>query len=189
MSWNNNKKKLRSIIYAGILAALSFVLMRFTEFPLMPSASFLKTDLGDIPLLIGAIQLGPIYAVAIALIKNLIFLISGAGQGGPLGVLVNFIAVATFALIVGLFTARKKSTVTILLGLVVGMIAMVLVMIPVNLWAVPRFSPNFAKPEMRQALYDYIFKVNVPFNLIKGAIDVLVTTIIAFALRKRKFFE
>jgi len=188
MSWNqtNRTKKLRILIYAGILAALSFVLMRFTEFPIFPSFPFLTMDLSDIPLLVGAIQLGPLYAVAIALIKNLLFLASGGSQGGVLGVFVNFIAVGTFGLIVGLITMRKKNLPTVLAGLFTGFIAMTLIMIPTNLWAVPLFSPNFAKPEMKQALYDYILKINLPFNLIKGAIGTTVTLIILTTLKKRK---
>jgi len=185
MSWNYNKKRLRNIIYAGILAALSFVLMRFTEFPLIPSTPFLKTDLGDIPLLIGAIQLGPIYAIAIALVKNLLFFATGAGQGGPIGVLVNFIAVGTFALAVGLVSLRKKSLPTITIGLVLGMFAMVAIMVPVNFWAVPLFTPGIN----HQELVNYIYKVNIPFNLIKGAVDISLTFITSIALLKRNFFD
>jgi len=81
---------------------------------------------------------------------------------------------------------RKKNLPTILAGLFTGFIAMALIMIPINLWSVPLFSPNFAKPEMKQALYDYILKINLPFNLIKGAIGTTVTLIILTTLKKRK---
>jgi riboflavin transporter FmnP len=188
MSWNqfNRTKKLRVLVYTGILAALSFVLMRFTEFPIFASFPFLKTDLGDIPILLGAIQLGPLYAVAIVFIKNLLFLASGGSEGGVLGIFVNFIAVSTFGLIVGLITMKRKNLPTILFGLFAGLAAMALVMIPVNLWAAPLFSPNFAKPEMKHELYDYILKVNLPFNIAKGAIDSAIIIPLWLALRKRK---
>ena len=107
--WKEEKMKrtkLRSIILAGILAALSFVLMRFTEFPLIPAAPFLKTDLGDIPLLIGAVYLGPWYGVAIAFVKNLLFLASGGGSGGLLGSTVNFITLGSFAIVLGSIVKR-----------------------------------------------------------------------------------
>jgi len=184
MSWNN-QSKLRIIITAGILSALSFVLMRFVEFPIFASAPFLKTDLGDIPLLIGAIFLGPIYALAIAFIKNLLFLISGAGQGGPLGVLVNFIAVTSFSVVVGLLAYKKQKLLFLLFGLFLGTIALAGVMIPVNMWAVPLFIKGIT----RQALMDYIFKINVPFNVVKGAIDSAIIIPLWLALRKRKIFN
>ena len=188
MSWNqtNRRNNLKKLIYAGILAALSFVLMRFTEFPIFPPPNnFLTIDLGDIPMLIGAIQLGPLYAVAIALIKNLLFLASGGSQGQAIGVFVNFIAVGTFGLIVGLITMRKKNLPTVLAGLFTGFIAMALIMIPTNLWAVPLFLPGITKP----VLYNYIIKINLPFNLIKGIIDTAITVVTVSALKGRKIFN
>lgn len=186
MSWNyTNNKRLHNVIYAGILAALSFVLMRFTEFPLIPSAPFLKTDLGDIPLLIGAIQLGPIYAVAIALIKNLLFFATGSSVGGPIGVLVNFIAVGAFGFVLGSVTLKKKVVFTIALGLLAGAVSMIAVMVPVNFWAVPLFEPGIS----HQALVNYIYKINVPFNLVKSAVDIAIVLVISVALLKRNFLS
>lgn len=184
MSWNSNSK-LRSLVLAAILSALSFVLMRFVEFPIFASAPFLKTDLGDIPLLFGAIILGPVYGVGIALVKNLLYLISGAGSGGPLGVLVNFIALASFAIVTGLLTYRKKKPLIIFLGLILGGLALTFVMIPTNLWAVPLFLPGIS----RKDLLDYIFKINIPFNLIKGVIDTVIVFAVWLMLRKRGFAE
>lgn len=184
MSWNS-KSKLRSVVLAAILSALSFILMRFVEFPIFASFPFLKTDLGDIPLLIGAIFLGPIYAIAIAFIKNLLFLISGAGSGGPLGVLVNFIAVGSFSLITGLVTYKKQKIYWILIGLILGTASFTLIMIPTNLWAAPLFMLGITK----QALLDYIYKVNVPFNLIKGLIDTAIVIPLWYGLKKRRIFE
>jgi len=181
MSWKN----LRSIIFAGILAALSFVLMRFTEFPLLPQASFLKTDLGDIPLLVGAYFFGPFVGVAIAFVKDLLFFISGAGSGGPIGVLLNFIATGTFALVVGLVSLKKKNDLTLALGLILGTIALVLVMIPANLWAIPKFLPSWTKEQT----LTYIFTINLPFNILKGLLDTVVTFFVVKALKGRKIFS
>ncbi len=180
-------KRLRVFIYAGILSALSFVLMRFVEFPLLPlpQASFLKTDLGDIPLLIAAYFFGPLVGVLATLVKDLLFFISGAGQGGPLGVLMNFIALGTFTLVLGLITLKKKNTTTLLLGLILGTVALVLVMIPANLWAIPQFMPNWGKEET----WRYILYINIPFNILKGAIDTLLGFLSIKALEKRNFLK
>jgi len=175
------RAKLRKIILAGILAALSFVLMRFTEFPLIPSAPFLKVSLGDIPLLIGAVYLGPWYGVAIALVKDLLFLASGGGGGGVLGAFINFIAISTFAFVVGIIAKGNISLKRLILGFVLGTAAMAAVMIPVNFWAVPLFLPNVT----HSYLINYIFKVNVPFNLLEGAMDSVITIATLFALKRR----
>ncbi len=175
-------KKLRSVMLAGILAALSFVLMRFTEFPLIPSASFLKTDLGDIPLLLGAIYLGPFYGVAIAFVKDLLYLLSGGGGGGVLGAFINFIATGTFAFICGLITIKKKNTTNVLLALTVGTLVMTFVMFYVNMWAVPKFwFPKITHKDLMK----YLIGINLPFNLIKGAIDTLITLVVFASLKKR----
>ncbi len=175
-------KKLRAVMLAGILAALSFVLMRFTEFPIIPSANFLKTDFGDIPLLLGAIYLGPFYGVAIAFVKDLLYLLSGGGGGGILGAFINFIATGTFALTCGLLTIRKKNTTNVIIGLILGTITMAFIMFYVNMWAVPKFwFPKIT----HKALIKYLIGINLPFNLIKGAIDTIATAIIFTSLRKR----
>ncbi|BAL81394.1 ECF transporter S component [Caldisericum exile] len=181
MSWKN----LRSIIFTGILAALSFVLMRFTEFPLLPQASFLKTDLGDIPLLVGAYFFGPITGIAIAFIKDLLFFVSGAGQGGPIGVLLNFIATGTFALVVGIVSLKKKNNLTLLLGLILGTITFTLMMIPANLWAIPKFLPSWTKEQ----ILNYIYTINIPFNLLKGLLDTVVTFLVVKPLQSRRIFS
>jgi hypothetical protein len=41
----------------------------------------------------------------------------------------------------------------------------------------------------RQALHEYIFKVNVPFNLIKGMIDLALIIPLWLTLRKRNLFN
>jgi len=175
------KTKLRRIILAGILAALGFILMRFTEFPLIPSAYFLKTDLGDIPLLIGAVYLGPWYGVAITFIKNLLFLATGGSGGGIIGSFVNFIALGTFTLVVGSIAKNKINLKRLVPAFITGTLIMALVMIPVNFWAVPLFLPGTT----HSVLVNYIFKINFPFNIIKGVIDTIITIITLMALRKR----
>ncbi|MCD6426937.1 MAG: ECF transporter S component [Caldisericaceae bacterium] len=175
-------KKLRAVMLAGILAALSFVLMRFTEFPLIPSASFLKTDLGDIPILIGAVYLGPFYGIGIAFTKDLLYLLSGGGGGGVLGAFINFIATGTFAFVCGAIAYKKKSMANVLTGLIAGMLAMTVVMFFVNMWAVPKFwFPKITHKDLMK----YLIGINVPFNLAKGALDTLLTAIVFFSLRKR----
>ena len=175
-------KKLKAVMLAGVLAALSFVLMRFTEFPLIPSANYLKTDLGDIPLLIGAIYLGPFYGIAIAFVKDLLYLLSGGGGGGVLGAFINFIATGTLAFVCGLITLKKKNAANVLLGLIAGSLAMAFVMFYVNMWAVPRFwFPKITHKDLMK----YLIFVNLPFNLIKGAIDTIITAITYVSLKKR----
>ena len=177
------KSKLRAVLFAGILAALGFVLMRFTEFPLIPSAAFLKTDLGDLPVLLGTIFLGPWYGIGMAFTKDLLYLLSGGGGGGVLGAFINFIAVGTLASVLGIFTQRTKNYVKITIGLIIGTIIMAIVMFFVNMWAVPAFwSPGITHKD----LMIYLYTINLPFNLLKGTLDTIFTILLYAALKKRR---
>ena len=60
---------------ASMLSAVAFVLM-FLEFPipaLIPS--FIKLDLSDLPELLAAYALGPVWGVVVSLLKNVLFLL------------------------------------------------------------------------------------------------------------------
>ena len=57
----------------AMLSAVAFLLM-FIEFPipaLIPS--FVKMDISDLPELLAAFSLGPVYGVAVTFFKNLLF--------------------------------------------------------------------------------------------------------------------
>ena len=49
--------KTRRLTVIALLAAISFVLMIFPQFPLIPGASFLKIDFSFVPVLLGALML------------------------------------------------------------------------------------------------------------------------------------
>ncbi len=177
------QSKLRAVLFAGILAALGFVLMRFTEFPLIPSAPYLKTDLGDLPILLGSILLGPWYGVGMAFTKDLLYLLSGGGGGGILGAFINFIAVGTLAFVLGLFTQKTKNYISVTIGLITGTITMTVLMFFVNMWAVPLFLR--IKMPLHE-LIKYLIILNLPFNLLKGALDTIFTLLLYAALKKRR---
>ena len=79
------------IVVTAMLSAVAFALM-FIEVPipaLIPS--FVKMDISDLPELLGAFALGPVYGSIICLLKNLLhILIKGTSSGGA-GELCNFL--------------------------------------------------------------------------------------------------
>ena len=62
-------QKTHHLAVAALLAAVAAVL-QFIEFsiPIMPA--FIKLDISDLPALLGTFSLGPVYGVAIQLVKN-----------------------------------------------------------------------------------------------------------------------
>ena len=69
------KNTTHNLTVAAMLSAVAFILM-FIEFPLpMLIPSFVKMDFSDLPALLGAFALGPVYGVAISFMKNLLHIV------------------------------------------------------------------------------------------------------------------
>jgi len=74
------QQKTHRLAVSAMLTAVAAVL-QFLEFsiPLVPS--FIKLDFSDLPALLGTFSLGPVYGVAIQLVKNLLHLPFGSSAG------------------------------------------------------------------------------------------------------------
>ncbi len=82
------KNKTLSITVTAVMTAIGTVIyMVFPEIPLLPSAEYLKMDFSDIPALLSGILLGPLYGVAVEVIKNIIHLVKSTTFG--IGELIN----------------------------------------------------------------------------------------------------
>lgn len=100
-----NEKKItaRKLTVTAVMAAVSFILM-LLEFSTPFAPSFLKFDFSDLPALITAFALGPIWGAAVELIKNLLHMpFSGTACVGELA---NFIVGRQWYCLRELFTAR-----------------------------------------------------------------------------------
>ena len=182
------KQKTHHIAVAAMLSAVAAVL-QFIEFsvPLVPS--FIKLDVSDLPALLGTFSLGPVYGVAIQLIKNLLHLPFGSSAG--VGELSNFILGAVFVFAAGMVYKHSKSRKSALIGSLVGAAAMALVSLATNYFIVyPAYVVLFGLPldaivgmyeeilggvsriPTQNALFNCLLVFNVPFTFIKGVLDV-----------------
>ena len=127
------KQKTHHLAVAAMLTAVAAVL-QFIEFsvPLVPS--FIKLDISDLPALLGTFSLGPVYGVAIQLVKNLLHLPFGSSAG--VGELSNFLLGATFAFIAGIIYKKHKQRSGALWGSLAGAAAMALISLPLNYFIV-----------------------------------------------------
>ena len=81
---SQDRDRVRKLTVTAMLSAVAFVLM-FMDFPLpMIMPSFVQMDFSDLPELLGAFALGPVYGVLVALIKNLLHLILAGSTNGLL---------------------------------------------------------------------------------------------------------
>ena len=98
----------RSLAVTAMLSAVAFVLM-FIEIPIpMLIPSFVKMDISDLPALLGAFSLGPVYGIVIELLKNLLHIIFKGTSSAFVGELFNFTMGAVFCLAAGLIYHFKK---------------------------------------------------------------------------------
>ncbi len=176
----------RSITVAAMLSAVAFVLM-FLEFPipvLIPS--FIKLDISDLPALLGTFALGPVYGVAIELLKNLLHILLKGTSSAGVGELSNFLLGASFAFTAGWLYQRNKTRKGAIAACLIGAAVMALLCVPLNYFVVyPAYVVFYGMPMeaivgMYQAIlpgnYGLLFCLcvfNLPFTLCKGLLDAL----------------
>lgn len=189
MTNSNTKSTTTKLVVTAMLTAVAFILQYIeVSIPLVPS--FLKLDFSDIPELIGAFAMGPVYGVIIAALKNLLHLPFGSSMA--IGELSNFILGASFAFTAGIIYKYKKDRIGALIGAVAGMAVMAVISIPSNYFVVyPVYAQLWAGGDMNVIInmYKMILHVsdtliksllifNVPFTFVKGLIVALVTFIV-----------
>lgn len=180
ISSTRRRMNTRALAVTAMFSAVAFVLM-FLEFSipvLIPS--FVKMDVSELPALLAAFGLGPVYGVVVCLIKNLLhLLITTTGGAGELG---NFLLGACFVFPAGLIYHMHKSRKSAILGALVGAIIMGALSIPLNYYITYPVYSNFMPidailgmyQELRpstNSLLECLMVFNAPFTLAKGLID------------------
>ncbi len=177
----------RCMVVTAMLSAVAFILM-FLDFSvpfLIPE--FIKMDLSELPALIASFSLGPVYGVAVCLIKNLLHLF--ITTTGGVGELSNFLLGAVFVLIAGLFYRHKKSRSSALIGSLAGAAGMAVFSVISNYFLVYPVYYNFMPEEMILGAYQVIVPsvksilqclivFNMPFTFVKGMFSVAITFLI-----------
>jgi len=175
------------IAVTAILGAVATVLM-FLSFPmpfLIPP--FIKMDFSELPALLATFSMGPASGVAVCLIKNLINVFSTTTGG--VGELANFLMGIFFVLPAGWIYRQKKSRKNAILAAAVGAVSMAVFSVPINYFISYPFYTSLMPLDVIIGMYqDLIPSVdgllacllvfNMPFTLLKGALDVLLAFLI-----------
>lgn len=193
------KSKAKFIAKVGVLSALASAIM-FIETPLPFMPPFLKLDLSEIIVLLGAFALGPLAGVAIELVKNLVHL--PFSITGGVGEFANFVVGCALVVPAALVYKRNKTMKTAIKGLVIGSLSMVVLASLINYFVmIPLYVEIFAKQfnitaeqsmqsivqmsaEENQGIMDFktliLFGI-VPFNIVK----VIIVSLVTFVSYKR----
>ena len=185
------KDTTHNLTIAAMLSAVAFILM-FIEFPIpMLIPAFIKMDFSDLPALLGAFALGPVYGVIISFMKNLLHIVIKGTSTACVGELSNFILGAIFSAVAGYLYKHHKSRKTAIIGAVAGAVAMGVLSVPSNYFVVyPAYVQFYHMPleailGMYQAILpsaDSLIKClilfNLPFTLVKGLLDAVLCMLI-----------
>lgn len=187
------RKKLSNthyVTYIAIFSAVAGVLMLF-EIPLFFAPVFYKIDLSEIPVLICTFYLGPVAGVLTEMIKILIKLLLKGTTTAFVGDFANFAVGCSFILPASMIYHANKSRKTALIGMIVGTLIMTIFGSLFNaVYLLPKFADLYGMP--LDAIVGMGTQVNakitsvstlvlfavVPFNLVKGVIDSLLTFIL-----------
>lgn len=166
--------KILKLVQLALLSAISVVLVLFIHFPLFPSAPFLEYDMADVPVLLATFLFGPIEGLIVLAVTSVIQAFALGGNGW-VGLVMHFCASGALVIIAGsLYKYKNKNSIKMLIvGLILGSIAMTLLMIPLNLIFTVHFMGS-----PREAVIQMLGPVIVPFNLIKS----LANSAISFVL-------
>ena len=176
--------KIKQTVVTAMLCAVAFVLYLF-EFNIAPGSLHLKLDFSDVPALFGGILFGPVTAVIIELIKNVLELIfRGLGSQMGFGNLMDFILgcsyVVTFSLIYKKLAKNGKENKAIIVSALSSTVIRVAVGFVANYLITPLFFKHFLKTELSSAvLWSAIGSASI-LNLVKGVI----LSIVSFPLVK-----
>ncbi|MCL2773065.1 MAG: ECF transporter S component [Oscillospiraceae bacterium] len=176
----------RTVAVAGIMSAAAVGLM-YLEFPIsILFPSFLKFDFSDLPALIAAFAIGPVYGVVVEAIKNILHMPASTTQF--VGELANFLVGGIFVFSAGIIYKYRPTRKTALVSMAAGTVIMSLCAAVLNYFFIFPFYANLyiADPTMTlSAKLDIIvgmFTAIMPF--VKNLFQVMCFSIIPFNLLK-----
>ena len=186
-------EQVKRIARIAVLGALGAILATIPGIPIIPP--IYKLDFSTLPVLLGGFAMGPIPALFIALIKDLLGLLSTSTQG--VGELADFLCSCALAIPAALIYKKNRTLKGALVGMlagilctaVVGALANYFILIPfyVNVYHMPVekiVSMIAATIPAVDSLPKLILLATVPFNILKG----LALGLLVFLLYKRISF-
>lgn len=158
----------------ALLSALAYV-VTFLEFPVFPAVSFLKLDFANVFILLGGFMYGPVAAVVISAVKELLSLIDTQTIG--VGEVANFLLTLSFVLVPTIVYRFKKGLPTVTLTLAAGCVLQIAASLVVNRYINFPLYEAFLPFSAAEAFAQWWWYI-ILFNLIKCAAVSLVTLLL-----------
>ena len=172
MSKANKYFTSKRITTLALMVALGYGLS-WLEFPIFPAAPFLKLDFSSVPTLLSAYMLGPIGAIVVEGVKQLLIFFTHSDTGG-VGQIANFLMTTAFTLPPSLLYLKFKGRKNVAIGMAIGAFSQIAVSLLVNRYInFPLYVKDAAK-SMFASLWQWV----LAFNAIKAVIISVITFVI-----------
>ena len=172
--------RIHYIVKIAVLTAIAAVIMLF-EFPLPFAPGFYKLDLSETVILMGGFAMGPVAAVLMELLKNLINILLNGTSTAYIGELANFVIGCALVVPASLIYKYHKSMKGAIVSLAVGIVTLAVAGALMNYFVlIPAFSKFYGltienivgagsvvNPLVSDLKTLVVFAV-APFNLVKG---------------------
>lgn len=170
----------KSIAGMAVFSAISFIVYMI-EIPIFASTpvSFLKLDLSNVFVMIAGFMYGPIPALIVSLIKELLHIL--IGTTGGVGEFANMIITTFYILIPSIVYTKKKGLKIVVITLVLACVVQSFISLLVNRFINFPFFLGSAPFLPTQASDEFFFKVwyyILIFNLIKSVVVSLITILV-----------
>ena len=152
----------------AMLTAVAYVVMYLSK--LLPQVlGFLQLDLKDTVICIGGFIFGPLAAAVIAIVVAVVEMFT-VSDTGIIGCIMNVLATVAFCCTASFVYKKVHSKKGAVLGLALGVVALVAVMLLWNYLITPLYMPGFTRADIA-AMLPTVF---LPFNLVKGGLNMAV---------------
>ncbi len=181
MSETNKTKRL---VLIAMLCALAYVAVALIRIQVV---LFLRYEPKDVIIVLGGLMLGPTASVIVSVVSSVVeaFTISDTGLWG---LLMNVIASCSFALPAAILYWKKRTMMRAVAGLLLGLFSMAAMMMLWNYIVTPIYMGT-----PREVVAGMLLPYFLPFNLLKGGINVALTLLIykplITALRKARLLR
>ena len=184
----NVNQRTRRLVAIALLGAITTILMYFeTPLPFFPP--FLKIDLSNLAVIIGAFLFGPWAVIPIAFIPNFFHFLSSSSGGA--GQLANFLLSCAYGIPAGMIYSKIHSKKGALLGTALGVVLATIGGALTNMYIIIPFYANVmlfplqaiwaACAAVNPLIVDmktYILYGAIPFNLLKYTVVSILTIVI-----------
>ncbi len=178
-----------TIAKIAIISAISYVLMLFS-FPIPFIPPFYSLDFSEVAVLIGGFSLGPLAAVIIEALKNILKAMTGTNTA-YVGELANFIIGCALCVPASIIYKKNKTKKGAIIGFIVGGAIMTLVGVIMNYFVLLPAYSVFFKLDMDKIIaigtaivplikdkLTFVLLATTPFNIVKSIVIGTVTFVL-----------